>query len=88
MLKHLEVIENPEFKHEDMISDFSYVVDENKHDNSQNNIAAQSKGLDPKKIDEECENVDESADDSHGWLKDHISVSPGTKDRMHKDSPL
>ena len=30
MLKSLEVIENPEFKHEDMISDFSYVVDDNK----------------------------------------------------------
>ena len=85
MLKHLEVIENPEFKHEDMISDFSYVVDENKHDNSQTNIGT-TKGLDPKKIDEECENVEE-ADDSHGWLKDHIAVSPG-KDRIHLDSPL
>ena len=40
MLKHLEVIENPEFKHEDMISDFSYALDENKHDNSQAHISA------------------------------------------------
>ena len=79
MLKSLEVIENPEFKHEDMISDFSYVVDDNKE------VAPQHKEGEGKQgeVLDMSENIND-ADDSHGWLKDHIAHSPG-RDRINPD---
>ena len=71
VLKLLEVIENPEFKHEDMISDFSYMIDEpTKHEPQQID-----EGVDTENLDN-SENVKET-DESHGWLKDHLqSVTP------------
>ena len=69
MLKQLEVIENPEFKHEDMISDFSYVIDDTKHDPSTN--ATEPKGGDEEQLNR-SEDINDH-DDSHGWLKDSIA---------------
>ena len=67
MLESLEVIENPEFLHEDMISDFSYMVEDNKE------TAPVKKDGEGNKDDDldRSENINDM-DESNGWLKDHI----------------
>ena len=64
-----------------MISDFSYVIEESKQESPQ--VTGRQKAVDTENLDN-SENI-QSHDESHGWLKDHLILSPG-RDRKVQEA--